>query len=98
MEDILLTYISSSLIIPYHISNSPPTTTFPLPHNHLSISLTPSWCQLYIWARPFGQGGNGKDLVLEVRRAETLEGSMRNIEEGLVDIGRGLVQWGGRVL
>jgi hypothetical protein len=37
-------------------------------------------------------------MVLEVRRQETLEGTVKRLGEGLADMGEGLVQWGGRVL
>jgi hypothetical protein len=60
--------------------------------------LTPGWCQLYVWAKPYGARGNGRDLVLEVRRGETLEATASKLGEGLEDVGRGLLSWGGKVL
>lgn len=36
-------------------------------------------------------------MVIEVRRIETLEGTVRMIRDGLEDMGRGITPWGGRV-
>lgn len=37
-------------------------------------------------------------MVLEVRRSEILEDVVRRIGEGLEDMGKGLVEWGSRIL
>jgi hypothetical protein len=63
----------------------------------LSINLTPGWAQLYLHSRPYTAGGGGRELVLEVRRQKDAEGTVRRIGEGLEDLQRGLVSWGGRV-
>jgi hypothetical protein len=36
-------------------------------------------------------------MVLEVRRGDTLEATVRMLGEGVVDLGRGTVQWGARI-
>lgn len=98
IEDLLPIYVSSRLITPASTTTGAPSTTLPLPHPHLGVTLTPGWCQLYIWAKPYGKPGNGKDMVLEVRRDGTLEGTVRRLGKGLEDMARGLVEWGGRIL
>ncbi|WVQ63180.1 uncharacterized protein L199_001331 [Kwoniella botswanensis] len=98
IEDLLLT-LPSHFIVPFPSSNSPiPQRGFPLPQSHLSVTLTPTWAQLYLHSNPVASGKRGsKELVVEVRRIGTLEGTTKRIEDGLDDIYRRLVPWGGRV-
>jgi hypothetical protein len=49
-------------------------------------------------SKPVWEPGNrAKELVLEVRREQTLEKCAERVREGLEDIMRGLVAWGERV-
>lgn len=96
IEDLLLT-LPSNLVSQNPPERLPPNGSFPLPQPCLSVILTPGWCQLYIWSKLYGSRGAGRDLVLEVRRLETLEGTVRMLSEGLEDMGRGLVKWGNKV-
>ncbi|GFZ48515.1 hypothetical protein JCM24511_06263 [Saitozyma sp. JCM 24511] len=97
IEDLLLT-LPPRLISPQpETGSSPPPRSLPLPHSHLSINLTPGWAQVYLHPRPYTAGGGGRELVLEVRRQKDAEGSVRRIGDGLEDLQRGLVSWGGRV-
>lgn len=94
IEDLLLTLPTS--IITLFLSSG--NQTFPLPHSHLAITLTPSWVQVILHSRPVWEPGNrSKELVVEVRREATLEGCARRVGEGLDDIRRGFVTWGERV-
>ncbi|WWC71810.1 uncharacterized protein I206_105769 [Kwoniella pini CBS 10737] len=97
IEDLLLT-LPSIYIIPAQSSTDPPQRGLPLSHTHLSVTLTPTWAQLYLHSYPLSSFRRGsKELVVEVRRIGTLEGTVRRIEDGLDDIHRRLVPWGGRV-
>ncbi|WWC64367.1 uncharacterized protein I303_106977 [Kwoniella dejecticola CBS 10117] len=97
IEDLLLT-IPSQYIIPSFSSPNPPPRGLPLPQSHLSITLTPTWAQLYLHSHPLSSSRRGsRELVVEVRRIGTLEGTVKRIEDGLDDIQRRLVSWGGRV-
>ncbi|WWC91495.1 uncharacterized protein L201_006441 [Kwoniella dendrophila CBS 6074] len=99
IEDLLLT-LPSTFIIPFFNSapGNPPPKGLPLPQTHLSVTLTPTWAQLYLHFYPLSSVKRGsKELVIEVRRIGTLEGTTKRIEDGLDDIYRRLVPWGGRV-
>jgi hypothetical protein len=94
IEDLLLTLPISIITLSLGSGNK----TFPLPHSHLAITLTPSWVQVVLHSKPVWEPGNrSKELVVEVRREGTLEGCARRVGEGLDDVRRGLVAWGERV-
>ncbi|WVN90674.1 uncharacterized protein L203_105916 [Cryptococcus depauperatus CBS 7841] len=98
IEDLLVT-LPPHLII---CSNSWPTPiprrSLPLSHCLLSVHLTPTWCQLYINARPIllTRDPGGRELVIEVRRERTLESTTRNLENGLSRMAKREIEWGGR--
>ena len=97
-EDLLLT-LPLSLITP-SVPDGRLRSRVPLPHPHLLINLTPTWCQLYLSTVPYGSSERikaGRDLVVEVRRQITPEDSIRRVGEGLEDIQRGMVRWGDKV-
>ncbi|WVW80967.1 hypothetical protein I302_102958 [Kwoniella bestiolae CBS 10118] len=97
IEDLLLT-LPPQFIVPT-LSTHAPTRSLPLPQSHLSVTLTPTWAQVYLHSHPVGSGkrGGSREMVVEVRRTGTLEGTTKRIEDGLDDIYRRLVPWGGRV-
>ncbi|OCF32243.1 hypothetical protein I316_06158 [Kwoniella heveanensis BCC8398] len=108
IEDLLLT-LPPNLIVPsISSSSSNPIRSLPLPQTHLSVKLTPSWAAMYLHSAPVAisralsrtseGGGSSKELVVEVRRTSTLEGTVKMIGDGLDDISRRLVTWGDRVL
>ncbi|WVR07855.1 hypothetical protein IAU60_004898 [Kwoniella sp. DSM 27419] len=80
----------------YIVKDGPATRSLPLPLTHLSVSLTPTWASLYLHSAPVAKRGS-KELVVEARRTETLEGTVKRIGDGLDDIARRLAPWGGRV-
>ncbi|WVQ72956.1 hypothetical protein IAR50_002518 [Cryptococcus sp. DSM 104548] len=100
IED-LLSALPSRFITPISIlpSPGPPKRALPLPQALISIALTPNWAQIYINSQTVSltKPGGGKEMVLEVRRMATLEGTLGNIEKGLDDMRLGFVAWGGRV-
>ncbi|KAK8853040.1 hypothetical protein IAR55_003741 [Kwoniella newhampshirensis] len=98
IEDLLLT-LSPKFISPTTTpANAVPGRSLPLPQSHLSITLTPTWAQLYLHSGSVTASKRGrKELVVEVRRTETLEGTAKRVEEGLDDLRRRLLEWGGRV-
>ncbi|WVF73215.1 hypothetical protein IAT40_008034 [Kwoniella sp. CBS 6097] len=106
VEDLLVN-LPPELIIRYSPS-AQINRILPLPQTHLSVNLTPSWASLYLHPTPVSRssasgrgghrGGGGKELVVEVRRTNTLEGTVKMIGDGLDDINRRLVAWGDRVL
>nr|XP_031858968.1 uncharacterized protein CI109_005636 [Kwoniella shandongensis]KAA5526040.1 hypothetical protein CI109_005636 [Kwoniella shandongensis] len=70
IEDLLLT-LPPNLIIPHPNPNVPPRPTLPLPQTHLSITLTPTWAQLYLHSSAVTTSKRGsKELVVEVRRTD----------------------------
>ncbi|ORX40774.1 hypothetical protein BD324DRAFT_612069 [Kockovaella imperatae] len=97
-EDLLLR-LPPSLILP----EAPPgrlRSRVPLPHPHLVINLTPTWCQVYLSTLSIGsieKNKAGRDLVIEVKRQRTPEETVRKIGEGLEDIQRGMIRWGDKV-
>ena len=93
IEDLLLT-LPPSLISPLPPASLPPTGSLPLPQPCLSITLTPGWCQLFIWSNIYGTRGAGRDMVFEVKRMETLEGTVTMIQYALEQLGRGTMPWG----
>ncbi|CAD6572618.1 MAG: proteasome regulatory particle subunit [Tremellales sp. Tagirdzhanova-0007] len=98
LEDLLLS-LPTHLIASVGPRNPP--ASFPLPQSHLSVSLTPSWVQLFLHASPFGARGrnkkHGRIMVLEVHREGTLEATIRMLGEGLNEVRKGAAQWGDRV-
>lgn len=72
----------------------PPDGSLPLPQACLSITLSPGWCQLYIWSKIYGTRGAGRDMVFEVKRMETLEGTATMIQYALEQLQRGTLPWG----
>lgn len=95
MEDLLLT-LPTSIVTLSMTSNSP--RSFPLSHSNIAITLTPSWVQVILHSKPVWEPGNrSKELIVEVRREQTLEGCAKRVEQGLDDVRRGLVAWGERV-
>ncbi|WRT70432.1 uncharacterized protein IL334_007430 [Kwoniella shivajii] len=98
IEDLLLS-LPSTYIVSATSSPSPPPQGLPLPQSHMSVTLTPTWAQVYLHSQPVSSTRRGsKELVIEVRRIGTLEGTLKRIEDGLDDIQRRLAPWGGRVL
>ncbi|WVQ84898.1 hypothetical protein IAT38_007061 [Cryptococcus sp. DSM 104549] len=100
IEDLLLT-LPPSLLTPPHLLPAPlppPTRSIPLPHPYLSVSLTPTWAQLYIHGQAVVSTEKpvGRELVVEVRRTGGLEGTVRRLEEGLDSVRLRVVPWGGR--
>ncbi|WVR00383.1 hypothetical protein IAU59_007526 [Kwoniella sp. CBS 9459] len=105
IEDLLNT-LPPELIIPSTNPSTQISRSLPLPQTHLSVQLTPSWAGLYLHSTPVSLAlasssstrGGSKELVVEVRRTNTLEGTVKMIGDGLDDVHRRLVAWGDRVL
>ena len=93
IEDLLLT-LPLSLISPCPPRRTPPDGSLPLPQPCLSVTLSPGWCQLYIWSNTYGTRGAGRDMVFEVKRMDTLEGTVTMIKYALEQLGRGTLPWG----
>ena len=96
IEDLLRT-LPARLII----RDGPPRRQIPLPHSHLSVTLSPGWVSLWLNSHDVGvphSGKLGRDLVLEVRRQAAAEEVVKRLREGLEDMAGGVVRWGERVL
>lgn len=101
IEDLLTTLPPSLVSAESPSASSPLGTQFPLPQACLTVSLTPSWAQVYLHSQPVGTMSRGrvsKDLVVEVRRQSDPEGTVRRLQEALEDMSHGLVRWGEKVL
>jgi hypothetical protein len=96
IEDLLLD-LPDFLIYPA----GPPKRQLPLPHSHLSVTLSPGWISLWLNSSDVAvpiRGKMGRDLVIELRRQETAERCVARIREGLEDLQNGLAHWGERIL
>ena len=96
IEDLLLD-LPGFLIYP----RGPPKRQLPLPHSHVSVTLSPGWISLWLHSNDVTvptKGKMGRDLVLEVRRQETAEKSVVRLREGLEDLQNGLAHWSERIL
>ena len=72
----------------------------PLSWGHTFVVLTPGWAQVYVSSTPVARPTRGaklRDLVVEVRRAKSMEETVRRISIGLIDISKGVIPWGGRL-
>lgn len=99
IEDLLLSLPSTlvSLRIPPPLT-ALRSTSFPLPHSNIAITLTPSWVQATLHSKPIWQPGNrSRELIVEVRRDTSLEECARRVGEGLEDVMRGYIAWGEKV-